>query len=498
MFFVLMFLIFVPSAYAVVPGVWPFLQSLVSFLPQILLFLLIGASAIFKLNTWKRILTWLARKIRTKVGMGATAGVVLLVSSITLCLIFSGSERNTTTPALGSPSARKAEESQPGADSAFLGSPSARKTEEWPVFRGNIRRSGSIDGRSGPQDAVELWSFREAIDRAGFASSPAVVGGRVYVGANNDNLYCFSAATGDVIWKFEAGYEVFSSPAVAGERVYFGEGLHYAEDAAFHCVDSNTGEEIWSFQTTSHGESSPSVADGKVVFGAGKDGVYCLDAETGTQWWRYPSIYVAGSPVIYDRMVYFGSGYGRNGIYCLDLDDGSEIWTVETDRPAWGAPAVWDDRIYIGTGEGNFVFSTEEPDGSVMCLDARTGDGIWEFELADTVLGAIAIDNGRAYFGSRDSSFYCVDASSGEEIWSFATDGAIVSSPAVTGDDVYFGSADGKVYCLDKEDGIAKWEFDTSESGFLNVDSRIISSPAVSGAKLFVGSMNFFFYCLTR
>ncbi len=471
LFPILILLVFVSNSYAVIPGMWPFLQSLMSFLPQIFLILMVGLSAIFSFGTWKRLFAWIGRNIRTKIGASVAAGVVV-ATTVVIYLFIAGS----------------------GSVSNY--SSADRESSEWTTFRRNVQRSGSADGLAGPQDGQEIWSFRETFDRAGFASSPAVVGNRVYVGADNDTLYCFNAENGDVIWKFEAFYEVFSSPAVINDRVYFGEGLHYTEDAIFHCVDANTGEEIWSFPTTSHVESSPFVVDGKVLFGAGEDGVYCLNAENGDKVWQYPSVHVDSCPAVYDNRVYFGSGYGRSGVHCLNLDDGSEIWTVDTQYPAWGAPAVWDDKVYTGTGTGNYAVSGDEPAGSVVCLNARTGDSLWEFRIEGTVLGAIAIENGRAYFGSRDASLYCIDALSGEQIWEFTSDSAIVSSPAVAMGDVYFGSGDGMIYCLDGEDGIAKWEFDASESGLFNADSRIMGSPAISGGKLFVGSMNFFFYCI--
>ena len=470
LFAILILLVFASVAHAIVPGVWPFLQSLSSFLPQILLFLLVGISAVFRFGTWKRVLAWIGRKIRTKVGASVAVGIVIL-AGLAIYVFVNGSGSATR---------------QPFPDGAA----------EWTAFRGGVSRLGSVDGSRGPQNGKEIWSFRETLDRAGFASSPAVLGDRIYVGANNDSLYCFDTTNGDVVWKFEAFYEVFSSPVVTGGKVYFGEGLHYTEDATFHCVDANTGKEIWSFPTTSHVESSPAVVDGKVIFGAGDDGVYCLDAETGNKLWQYPSVHVDGSPAVYDNRVYFGSGYGRSAVYCVDLDDGSEIWSADTRHPAWGAPAVWDGKVYIGAGTGNFVVSSEEPSGSVVCLGVRTGEIVWEFEAGGTILGAIAIDDNRAYFGCRDSNVYCVNASSGEEIWTFTTGSAVVSSPAVVQGDIYFGSDNGKVYCLDAEDGITKWDFDTSESGLFNMDSRIIGSPAIKGGKLFVGSMNFFFYCI--
>ena len=467
---ILILLLFASAAYAVVPGMWPFLQSLSSFLPQILLFVIVGISAVLKFSTWKRIFSWIGRRIRTKVGASVAVGIVILTGlAIYVSVIGSGSVAHQL---------------------------STGNEAQWTAFRGGVRRLGSVDGVAGPQDGREIWSFRETLDRAAFASSPAVVGDRIYVGAYNDSLYCFNATSGDVVWKFETFYEVFSSPVLFGGKVYFGEGLHYTEDATFHCVDASTGKEIWSFPTTSHVESSSTVIDDKVIFGAGDDGVYCLDAETGSKLWQYPSIHVDSSPAVYDNRVYFGSGYGRNSVYCVDLDNGNEIWSADTRYPAWGAPAVWDGKVYIGTGTGNFAVNSDEPSGSVLCLDIEAGETVWESEVGGTILGAIAIDDGRAYFGCRDSNVYCVNALSGEEIWTFTTGGAVVSSPALAKGDIYFGSDNGKIYCLDAEDGIMKWEFDTSESGFFNMDSRIIGSPAISNGKLFVGSMNFFFYCI--
>ena len=36
-------------------------------------------------------------------------------------------------------------------------------------------------------------------------TSPAVVGGKVYVGSNDNNVYALDAATGTVIWKYPTG-----------------------------------------------------------------------------------------------------------------------------------------------------------------------------------------------------------------------------------------------------------------------------------------------------
>jgi hypothetical protein len=53
-------------------------------------------------------------------------------------------------------------------------------------------------------------------------SSPAVVGGLVFVGSGDGKVYCLNAATGAFVWSYKTGGYVWSSPAVAGDVVYVG------------------------------------------------------------------------------------------------------------------------------------------------------------------------------------------------------------------------------------------------------------------------------------
>src|SRR5215217_3695911 len=74
---------------------------------------------------------------------------------------------------------------------------SAAATADWPMFRGNPARTGSVQA-IGPQGSpTELWRFQAA---GGIASTPAVVDGVVYVGCDCDTLYALDAATGEERW----------------------------------------------------------------------------------------------------------------------------------------------------------------------------------------------------------------------------------------------------------------------------------------------------------
>ena len=69
----------------------------------------------------------------------------------------------------------------------------------------------------------KVWSFETGGDEW---SSPAVSadGQFVYIGSNDNNVYCLRASSGEKVWSFETGGWVISSPAVStdGQFVYVG------------------------------------------------------------------------------------------------------------------------------------------------------------------------------------------------------------------------------------------------------------------------------------
>ena len=61
-----------------------------------------------------------------------------------------------------------------------------------------------------------LWTFTT---RARVDSSPAIAGGRVFVGSNDGRVYGLDLASGKKVWEYEAASPVTSSPAVAKGKV---------------------------------------------------------------------------------------------------------------------------------------------------------------------------------------------------------------------------------------------------------------------------------------
>jgi outer membrane protein assembly factor BamB len=484
------------AAYAVIPSLLGPLQGLLAILPQILLFIVAGFAALFSIKRWRtRFSRLTSARPRTKIMIGA-AVFVLISGSVAALLI-----RAQWTTGRHSAASLASQE--------LIADQSSLVTETWPTFRGGLTRTGNTDQQPGPQAGEEIWVFRDLDFRTGnFSSSPAVTGDRIYVGSAQADIfssggivYCLDAGSGEMIWKFQTTREIFSSPAVVDGRVYIGEGLHQDVDSRLYCLDASTGSFLWSFQTSSHVESSPAVVDGRVFFGGGADGVYCINAETGEEIWHYPGIHVDISPAVHDGSVYVGTGYGDMSIYCLDADTGAQKWKRPMGYPIWGSPSLVNGRAYFGIGNGNFLESDEEPYGKVVCIDAITSEIIWCYEVADSVLTAIALTpgltgGGFVYFGSRDGNLYCLHADSGKLKWKWATGRPVLSSPAIADESVYFGSDNGIIYCLDSSDGQLKWEFDTTITA--PDGTKIFSSPAVANNRVYVGSSKFYFFCIGK
>lgn len=99
---------------------------------------------------------------------------------------------------------------------------SAAVTEDSVVLGGRDKlvRSLSFAGKS-------LWTFAT---RARVESSPAIAGGRVFVGSNDGRFYVLNLANGAKLWEFNTGAPLSASPAIANGRVVIG-----SQDGKLYC-----------------------------------------------------------------------------------------------------------------------------------------------------------------------------------------------------------------------------------------------------------------------
>jgi outer membrane protein assembly factor BamB len=304
--------------------------------------------------------------------------------------------------------------------------------ERWPMFHHDVSHTG-YSTSTAPNTNQTLWNYTTG-DRV--FSSPAVVGGIVYVGSRDGNVYALDASTGAKVWNYTTGSWVDSSPAVVGGLVYVG-----SADQNVYCLNAATGALVWNYTTGGWvDESSPAVVGGIVYVGSEDDNVYALDASTGAFVWNYTTgDQVLSSPAVVGGIVYVGSDH----VYALNASTGALVWENYTHSVfnLFSSPAVAGGVVYVGSS-----------DGKVYALNAATGAFVWSYTTVGVVDSSPAVADGKVYVGSDDNRTYALNASTGALVWSYLTGGVVDSSPAVADGIVFVGSDDGGVYAFGDHD----------------------------------------------
>ncbi len=236
------------------------------------------------------------------------------------------------------------------------------------------------------------------------------------------------------------------------------------------------GELVWKFQTGGQVNSSPAISDGVVYVGSEDTYLYALDVQSGAEKWKFQTGGPIGSsPAISGGVVYFGSEDGY--LYAVDIQSGKEKWKFQTGGPIGSSPAVSGGVVYFG-GFDHYLYA----------VDIQTGAEKWKFQTGG-IVGSPAVSGGVVCFGSMDTYLYAVDIQSGTEKWKFQTGDAAVGTPAISGGVVYFGALappgsqqPAYLYAVDLQSGTERWKFNTEASFGVKIES----APAISdGCGLF-------------
>jgi len=338
---------------------------------------------------------------------------------------------------------------------------------EWPMFRGDPGQRGIAAG-SLPDSLGLLWSFDVG---AAITSSPVISGGRVYFGADDYKLHALDFANGAELWAFETEDMIEAPPLVLGGSVYVG-----SSDFFLYAVDAESGELRWKAETDDRilgGANSVRGPAGQswIVVGSYDTQLYCFDAQSGERQWTYKTDnYVNGTPAVFDNQIVFG---GCDAIlHVVDAETGAASEKIEIGESCHiaGSVALADGKAYFGHYGNAFV----RVDLASGAIDWSYGDGRNPF------FSSPAVGTDRVVFGGRDKALHCVRRDDGSELWSFQTRRKVDGSPVICGEKVVFGSGDGWLYVLDLESGRELWSYETGQA--------IFSSPAVAGGVIVVGS----------
>jgi outer membrane protein assembly factor BamB len=265
---------------------------------------------------------------------------------------------------------------------------------DWPQWRG-ANRDGVSDeeispatwGKDGPK---QLWKKEVGMG----TSSVAVSGGRLYTVGNkggSDVVFCLDAATGAEIWRhsYPQPLEIDAdrereggpagTPAVDGDKVYT-----LSHEGDLFCLSAANGEVLWSknLQRDFGGKrqhwgysGSPLVDGNLVILDAGGLGAstVALDKTTGALKWKAGHDQAGySSPVAFDLAgIRCIAVFKANALVGLNAANGEELWRYrwETDYDVNApTPIVSGDKIFITSGYGTGCALLQVSPEKVMVL----------------------------------------------------------------------------------------------------------------------------------
>ena len=114
------------------------------------------------------------------------------------------------------------------------------------------------------------WRYQHPQRKFPFYSSAAVTATRVVVGGRDKMVHGLNAS-GSAAWTFATNARVESSPAIAGGRVYVG-----SNDGRFYVLNLANGAKVWEFNAGAPLSASPAIASGRLIIGSQDGRLYCF------------------------------------------------------------------------------------------------------------------------------------------------------------------------------------------------------------------------------
>ncbi len=239
---------------------------------------------------------------------------------------------------------------------------------------------------------VYACTYRSVGYQNGPRSSVTIADGRAFAFGTMGHLRALDAASGELLWKKDPGedYDIAlpvwgmaAAPLVDGDSVIVQMGAK--DGACIVALDTRTGEEQWRALDDKASYSAPIIIEQ-----AGRRVLVCwtgtqiagLDPATGEKLWSLETpaervIINIATPIIDEDRMFLTSFY--DGSYMLRL--GQETTSVETVWRRIGRSERRTDALHsinsTPTMFGGYVYGVDSY-GEFRCLDADTGDRIWE------------------------------------------------------------------------------------------------------------------------
>jgi hypothetical protein len=225
-----------------------------------------------------------------------------------------------------------------------------------------------MDKRTG---AVVWWSEPSGQPKDTYYSVPAVgviAGQRQLVSGTADgSVVGMQVRTGKKLWGYNFSTSAINvSPVIDGDLVYISHGEENPDNnikGRIICLDCSQIKDgqpklVWKKDGVKARWSSPILKDGRVYFADEIAKLYCFDAKTGKQQWKYNyGSNARGSPVWADGKIYIGEVNAKFHILkpeankCTELHEEFFPGVGGTDVEINGSPAIAHGRVFVTTSD---------------------------------------------------------------------------------------------------------------------------------------------------
>ncbi|MEQ9641104.1 MAG: PQQ-binding-like beta-propeller repeat protein [Alphaproteobacteria bacterium] len=268
------------------------------------------------------------------------------------------------------------------------------------------------------------------------------------------------------VWRIDIGAGADSArrlgamPLAAGGKLYVMDS--HSTVAAF---DAESGRELWRVglrpRHEERGAHGGGIAydRGRLFATTGYGDVFALNAETGKMFWkRGIGVPLRAAPTVDSGRVFVISY--DNQMNALSDVDGEVLWShagIPEDAGLLGsASAAVEGDIVVAPYSSGELFAMRVENGRVLWSDqlVRAGGATALAALSD-IRGRPVMDRGLVIAISHAGRMVAIDARTGERIWDL--DIAGIETPWVAGEFIYVVTTSAEVVCVSRRDGRVRW-----------------------------------------
>ncbi len=297
--------------------------------------------------------------------------------------------------------------------------------------------------------AYEGRVYDDRHSESSYASpTPVTDGERVYAYFGSEGVYAYTR-DGEPVWERDigdiktVGLGVGTSPVLTGGLLIILADEDSGDDSFIVALDAATGEEVWKRKRPVQASWATPVLvehDGqKQLLTTGYEYVISYNPADGRELWRAKGLQnnAIHTPMTVGDLAVFTSGYPGKVVFAIPLDSRGDltgrdarVWTYRKGTGYVPSNLLYDGLLYL-TNDG----------GVITCLDARTGEVVYEggrLPIRGRYSASMVGGGGRILMVNTDGDAAIMRAGREHEVLgSFSLGESVWATPAIVGDRLY-------------------------------------------------------------